>query len=55
MIEMEAKVVAESLGGLWVVECSVHGILSLATDAAVDGVAEAHMIAEHGAAEVTRS
>lgn len=47
--KMDVRVIAYPGDGAWVVECSEHGLLTVATDATVDASLAAHMHESHGA------
>jgi hypothetical protein len=41
-------------GSAWVVECTEHGLLGVATDETVDRFAVNHMADAHGAAKIAQ-
>ena len=47
--KMDVRVIAYPVDGAWIVECSEHGFLLLATDTDVDSSLLAHMHDSHGA------
>lgn len=46
---VDVRVIAYPVDGAWVVECSEHGFLLLATNDTVDDALIAHMHDSHGA------
>lgn len=46
---MDVRVIAYPGDGVWVVECSEHGFLCLASDSSVDAALASHMHDSHGA------
>lgn len=47
--KVDTRVIATPSNGAWIVECSEHGFLTVASDALVDRFLADHMHAAHGA------